>query len=358
MTALSARCFLKNNKRKVCLLGFLFLLITICYFGEIYIFDSEKDMLNIMEMNEGITLVYMTDQSSEAEFTTLQKKLEQENKEYIEVGMDIVYGWETALGFRNSVSTYVFQTVGDLKRYNEVVNIVPNEIKMSRDGIIASELYTKNVGIKKGELLKEDNKYLYFQGKTYQMQETFEKDGYFLYAVDKNCTIEGMLCLGLSEEEIGQLEQEYPALGVKTKEEMTENIVSQFKVVNYIYYLVVMMISIVLAITVYASFKGVWDKRRFEFSLYKAIGFSNLQILWKNGKEILSIAFLGSAAGMSIFMLAWYLMNQTVWRDLGLQFCYFSLKGIGIMILCDMLVLLPFFVSQIRTVCKLDITEY
>ena len=48
MTALSARCFLKNNKRKVCLLGFLFLLITICYFGEIYIFDSEKDMLNIM----------------------------------------------------------------------------------------------------------------------------------------------------------------------------------------------------------------------------------------------------------------------------------------------------------------------
>lgn len=358
MTALSARCFLKNNKRKVCLLGFLFLLITICYFGEIYIFDSEKDMLNIMEMNEGITLVYMTDRSSEEEFTTLQKKLEQENKEYIEVGMDIVYGWETALGFRNSVSTYVFQTVEDLKRYNEVVNIVPNEIKMSRDGIIASELYTKNIGIRKGELLKEDNKYLYFQGKTYQMQETFEKDGYFLYAVDKNCTIGGMLCLGLSEKEIRQLEQQYPALGVKTKEEMTENIVSQFKVVNYIYYLVVMMISIVLAITVYASFKGVWDKRRFEFSLYKAIGFSNLQILWKNGKEILSIAFLGSAAGMSIFMLAWYLMNQTVWRDLGLQFCYFSLKGIGIMILCDMLVLLPFFVSQIRTVCKLDITEY
>lgn len=229
---------------------------------------------------------------------------------------------------------------------------------MSRDGIIASELYTKNVGIRKGELLKEDNKYLYFQGKTYQMQETFEKDGYFLYAVDKNCTIEGMLCLGLSEEEIGQLEQEYPALGVKTKEQMTENIVSQFKVVNYIYYLVVLMISIVLAITVYASFKGVWDERRFEFSLYKAIGFSNLQILWKNGKEIISIAFLGSAAGMSIFMLVWYLMNQTVWKDLGLQFCYFSLKGIGIMMLCDMLVLLPFFVSQIRTVCKLDITEY
>lgn len=358
MTALSARCFLKNNKRKVCLLGFLFLLITICYFGEIYIFDSEKDMLNIMEMNDNITLVYMTDSESGEEFTTVQKKLERENKEYIEVGMDIVYGWKTALGFENSVSTYVFRTIEDLKRYNEAVHMMPNEIKMSGDGIIASELYTKNVGIRKGELLKEDNKYLYFQGKTYRLQETFEKDGYFLYAVDKDCTIEGMLCLGLSEEEIGQLEQEYPALGVKTKEQMTENIVSQFKVVNYIYYLVVMMTAIVLAITVYASFKGVWDKRRFEFSLYKAIGFGNFQILWKNGKEILSIAVLGSAAGMSIFMFIWYLMNQTVWKEAGLQFCYFSGRGMEILIMCDMLVLLPFFVSQIRTVCKLDITEY
>lgn len=359
MTSISARCYLKNNKRKVILLAFLFMITIMCYFGEIYISDSEQDLLYVVgNTSENITLVYLTDVSESREMTQLREELKQKSIDYMEIGIDIVYGWETSLGFSNSCSTYTFKSVEDLKTYNDKVKVLPKEIHMEQDGIIASELYANNVGIKEGELVESDDKYLMLQGREYQVQETFKSDGYFLYVVDKENADGGILCFGLDEREVKELEETYAALGFMTESDMVENIVSQCEVINQIYYLVVIMLAIVLAVTVYASFKGVWDKRKFEFSLYKAIGFSNKQLIWKNIKEILSIALLGSAAGVVIQMLFLYIMNHTVWQDNGMQFRYFSMKGIEITVLCDLLVLLPFVISQLKTVRKLDITEY
>ena len=359
MTSISARCFLKNNKKQICVLGFLFMITAMCYFGQIFIADGEADFLFILEKSyQDTTLLYPDDNCTEKEWAQLLKELEQENAEYIQVGLWMSYGWDTVLSFRNNVSTYAFASVEDLKTFNKYTKIVPGEIQMKQDGIIVNELCAKNIGIQKGQKVTSEDKYLSLQNREYKVQETFESDGYFLFVVDKDYAPDGLLLFGLDEKEQKKLEEKYDTVTFQTKTQLMDEIAEQFEVVNYIFYLVVLMLAVVLSITVYACFKGVWDKRKFEFSLYKALGFSNRQIIWKNIKEILAIAACGSGAGAVVILTVMYIMNHTVWLERGLQLTYFSVTGLEITLLCDVLILLPFVISQIRTVRRLDITEY
>ena len=139
---------------------------------------------------------------------------------------------------------------------------------------------------------------------------------------------------------------------------LKDNILLEYKSFNMIYTFIVILLSVILAVTINAAFVGMYQRRNFEFAVYRAIGISKQRIISKIIGELVCLDFITLTIGGGIFFLALYLFNNLVLYPTGKYLNYFHPLALFGLVLCNITILVPLIITRCRQLLKADICEY
>jgi len=131
-----------------------------------------------------------------------------------------------------------------------------------------------------------------------------------------------------------------------------------FSIFNTIFMVVVVFLAIILSVTVNAAFVGMYQRREFEFAVYRAIGISKKKIIRKIAGEILFMDVIVLIVGGGIFFLALYLFNELVLASSGLYLVYTAPIAVIALVLCNLMTVIPLILTRSRVLLKADICNY
>ena len=190
-----------------------------------------------------------------------------------------------------------------------------------------------------------------------------QEDGYSQYFItDEEDAQPPALSVGRGQaggEEIYELVQ-----GLKEKHDiyihdtLEQNIDSQFETFNMIYMFIIVLMAVIMAVTGNAAFVGMYQRRKFEFAVYRAIGISSKRIVGKLVRELLCMDGIALVIGGGVFFSGLYLFNNLVLYPMGKYLRYFHPMALLGLVLCNLAVLLPLMVTRSRQMLRADICEY
>ena len=142
------------------------------------------------------------------------------------------------------------------------------------------------------------------------------------------------------------------------QEDLEEHINKQLESLNLIYAFIMILLAVIMAVTVNAAFVGMYQRRHFEFAVYRAIGISKGEIVKKIVGELLCMDGIAVMAGGAIFFLGLYLFNHLVLYPAGKYLRYFHPLALFCALLCNLAVLLPLMITRSRQMLKADMCDY
>lgn len=361
MKPFSPLYFIRENKAKCILLIFMLFLGYGAYLGGLYV-TNVVDNFNVIIENydkfANITVRSGRDKASE-----LKKKLsEYENVQLIELGSYSNLGWDTIMGFQSWAESLTFISVEDFKLYCDYIGIECDTDALTEGSMIMSELFAKNRGLKLGD--KIDENYDENINHEFVLKALTKEEGYTCYFItnESDRSYTNFLLLGKNGADgkemyriANELEKDYELyISDNSREELEE----EFRTFNMIYVFIMILLGVILAVTINAAFVGMYQRRNFEFAVYRAIGVSRRRIIGKIVGELLCMDIIALAAGGAVFFFGLYLFNNLVLYPNGLYLRYFHpLSLIGLLI-CNITVLIPLLITRCRQMLKADICEY
>ncbi len=363
MKPFSPLYFIKQNKSRCILLMFMIFLSFGAYLGGLYIYTPQENWEYACEIEDNMVEVYQSSGDSKA---ANYKAFREEMKKRDDV-IVIEEGWynqidrKTVMGFTDGSLCYTFRTVDDFKLFCEHNDIECDFSNVKPKTVILSRLMADSKGYKVGSVIShddEDNNLEY----DLTVAALTEEHGYTQYYIGQDGeTNNDMLLLGkgISAEEVrryaAEIAQKYP---VNFAQSIREEIDEMFSIFNTIFFVVVIFLAIILSVTVNAAFVGMYQRREFEFAVYRAIGISKKKIIRKIAGEILFMDVIVLIVGGGIFFLALYLFNELVLASSGVYLVYTAPIAVIALVLCNLMTVIPLILTRSRVLLKADICNY
>ena len=363
MNPLSPLYFIKQNKVRCIVLMFMIFLSFGAYLGGLYIYTPQENWEYACEIEDNMVEVYQSSGDSKA---ANYKAFREEMKKRDDV-IVIEEGWynqidrKTVMGFTDGSLCYTFRTVDDFKLFCEHNDIECDFSNVKPKTVILSRLMADSKGYKVGSVIShddEDNNFEY----DFTVAALTEEHGYTQYYIGQDGeTNNDMLLLGkgISAEEVrryaAEIAQKYP---VNFAQSLREEIDEMFSIFNTIFMVVVVFLAIILSVTVNAAFVGMYQRREFEFAVYRAIGISKKKIIRKIAGEILFMDVIVLIVGGGIFFLALYLFNELVLASSGVYLVYTAPIAVIALVLCNLMTVIPLILTRSRVLLKADICNY
>lgn len=365
MNPLSPMYFIRENKSRCFLLMLMLFLSYGIYLGGLYVtnpFDNFEAAIAISEKAISVT-VPLTDNNAENEETlaAFETGISESGKaEFIKLGSKNNFSWESIMGFTCTTYTYTFLSVDDFRTFCRHVNIDCDFDSLKNGSLIMSERFARNRGLAIGDRIDKDYAEAVYD--EYTLDAVTSEDGYTLYFINENAENPGnylLLGKGISSEElfhyVYSIQDEYDLVLPKSGRADAE---SQFKSFNVIYQLIVIMLSVILSVTINAAFVGLYQRRNYEFAVYRAIGISKRRIIGKITEELLLMDAVTLAVGGAVCFTALYLFNNLVLYPAGKYLRYYHPLALFGLLLCNVLVVVPLIITRCRQLLKADICEY
>jgi len=371
MNPFSPLYYVKQNKSRCILLMVMLLLSAVIYVGGLYVTSPPATFDNLCEINDHC--IYMYDLS----VTKNQESRMDEFLAEIEADPDLDYvfagptkahfNWDTVMaGITCGTNQITFGSVEDFKKHCEYLDIEVDFSKIKTGSLILTEMLAKNTGLSLGDKVDSslnDSELIEVtdEESSFTLDYIIDVTGYGAYMITdetseiavyvygKNTTGEALRNKVIS---IGQKYGVY--MGTITKEEID----SEFSSFYFIYGFIVILISVIIAITINTAFSGMYQKRNFEIAVYRGIGIPKKKIFRKLVSELLLIDGIALFCGTIITALFLYLFNNIVLYPDGLYLEYFHPLAISGVVICNLLSLLPLILFRIRQIKKADICEY
>jgi len=363
MSPFSPVHFIKENKTRCILLMFMLFLGYGVYLGGLYVsnpYDNWKLGLSYCDKH---TLIQpaSSDEEGVSEFEAFVEAVEATGKvKLLWHGESSGFGWETIMGFESGRLSFTFRSVEDFKEYCEYLDIECDFTKLKSGSMIMSERFAKNRDLKLGD--KVDKNYDRNMYDEYTLDAMTSEAGYTLYFINEEpVDIYAAIVIGndISGKELYELvydtQKEHD---VWVQDSIRDNIKKEYETFDLIYTFVVMLLSIILAVTINAAFVGMYQRRNFEFAVYRAIGISKKRIVGKIVGELLLMDVIALAIGGAVFFLGLYLFNNMVLYPQGKYLCYYNITALLGLVLCNVTVLVPLMITRCRQMLKADICEY
>lgn len=369
MRPFSPLCYIKENIRRSLALILLFSTVMVCYLGGVYVKDpiddfhrSVADHKNMIQISES--------EGEDANTEYAQFKEQADNIEHISyvipANSDVVITYDTVMGYGCYSNEISFLSEEDFKNYNQIVDIMPQDFELQDKEMIISDMLAKNLGISVGEVITTENKKIINLAHDTRVAATFPGDCYRIYIIDSNSTETDTILLKEADDlkgdrlvsSVKSIKGQYPKLTFLDYQLSIHNIDTDMDSMLGIFFGIVIMVSFVLAITINATFQGAFEKRKFEFSIYKAIGFSKAEITRKIVGEIFYMNLFGILGGGIILFLLLYLINNLMLIPAGLQMEYYCGEALFAVIFCNLIIVFPMLFSQLRRLKKFNATEF
>ena len=288
-----------------------------------------KKAIEILEKKEGITLLHQG------------------------IASDIYS--TSVMGFNNGYVSYTFQNKEDFQTYCDFtgINIIENnqDRGLCDGSVIMSRLQAANRGMETGDRLVAGTDELVSQ--EYTLDAITDNDSYSTFYISDTDSAD-YLVLNSSmdnngfKEMLGKIGSEYNIF-IGDNDYYKEHMDSQFRNFNYIYFFVIILLSIIMAVTINAAFAGMYQYRQGEFALYNAIGISKTRIRLKIISEVLLMDIAGIISGTFLMMLWIYLFNNLYLIKHGKMLFYYNNMSMAGMVISNLVILIPvtFFISSI-----------
>lgn len=368
MSPFSPIYYIKQNKSRCILLMLMLMLSSVIYVGGLYVTSPPSTFEALAYTNDHC--VYMIDVSGakkkESHMDEFMAEVEaDETLDYIYYASNMAYfNWDTVMDFSCGSNHMTFGSVEDFKKHCEYLDIEVDYSKLKTGSLILSEMLAKNLGLELGDTIDEfeQNKLLnVYEGYVLTVDYITDQDGYAAYMISDRTNDKAVYLYGktISGE---ALRAKAMALGAKydifvggiTMDEVD----SQFSAFYFIFGFIVILVSIIIAITINTAFAGMYQKRNYEIAVYRAIGISKKKILRKLAMELILSDIIAVAIGGSITMLFLYLFNNLVLYPKGLYLKYFHPLALAGVLICNLASLIPLILCRVKQIKKADICEY
>lgn len=355
---------MKQNRRRVFLLVFMFVLTFAIYIAGLYISNVQAMFGYSIEKNVEAARIrpYKTDENY-TDFYKAIKKLEEEKEITVlpQGSLSDIY-FETIMNFNAGFFNYSFRNKEDFETYCKYagIKLLDKNKELGDGSVIMSSMQASNRGMKLGDPLiaGEDE----FINQNYILDAITDDKGYNIYYISDTDSAE-YLVLNSSmdnnkfKEMLDKLGSEYNIF-IGDNDYYIEHMDSQFRNFNYIYFFVIILLSFIMAITINAAFAGMYQHRQGEFALYRAIGIPKIKIRLKIISEVLLMDITGIVSGILLMVLFIYLFNNLYLVKHGKMLFYYNNMSMAGMLVSNIVILIPVTFFQGRKLMKTDICNY
>lgn len=363
MKPFSAMYFLKENKKRCILLILMIFLSFGVYLGGLYVTNPMDNWeLNIKYYEDIVSINRIS--TEEEDYNSLLEEAKKDDRvTVLELGTYQGFSWESIMGFDSGQCTFTFRSVEDFKIFCEHLDIECDFDSLKSGSMIMSEKFAKNKGYSIGDKVDKDICDTIYD--EFTLDAVTKEDGYTLYFIlddeeSSSAVILGNTIKGAElysyvyklQSELKDAKSVFIYPGLRGELEV------QFESFNIIYIFIVILLSVILAITINAAFVGMYQRREFEFSVYRAIGISKKRIIGKLVKELLLIDIIALLIGTVVVLIGLYLFNNLVLYPVGKYLRYFEPLAIYNMILCNVIIIVPLIVTRCKKMLKADVCEY
>lgn len=288
----------------------------------------------------------------------LEEALKKEPVTAIQVSANQGLEWTTIMGFQSGWYSYTFKSKEDFILYCDQMGITYDESCIKPGTAIFSELMAKNRGLEVGDIIDSDYEDRILD--SYRLVYLTDEKGYVSYFIEGEEPIAPSQLVIFGEqgkqEDLVQIVQEYEKDYVE--EDLGARLEEQFAVFFIIYGFIVILLAIIMAVTMNAAFVGMYQKREFEFAVYRAIGRSKWSMLKKLAGELLLMDVVALVGGGAICGLFLYLLNEIVLVTSGLYLRYVHPVAVAGLVLANIIVVVPLIINRGWKMVRTDICEY
>ncbi len=360
MKPFSPLYFIKANKMKCALLIFMIFLGYAAYLGGLYVTNPEDNWSTAIEYENGYMVVGVNKTDKYEDYL---KKVEESGKaEIIRLGSTNGIPWKTVMKFKSGNCGFTFTTVDDFKKYCKHTGIDCDFTKLKSNTAVLSRMLAANRGIKVGDIINNDTDEGILLGNEFEVAALTEENGYFSYYITEEGQYSGIALLMTKNTVKEDLAQTVFSLNkdnsVFVLMPVETQVAEQFELMYIIYIFIIIMLSVIMAVTVNAAFVGTYQRRTYEFAVYRAIGISKKRMIGKLLGELLIMDAIALIGGGAVFFLLLFLFNNLVLAPAGMYLCYYSSLSLIGLVICNITIMIPLIITRSRQMLKADICEF
>ncbi len=362
MNPFSPLYFIKQNKSRCILLMFMIFLSFGAYLGGIYIYTPQENWDYACELDKKMVVVYaqIDDENYENYHKFVEEIKKIDNIHAIERAWYNEIERKTVMGFTDGSFTLSFRTVDDFRYFCEYNNIECDFTDVKPKTVVMNKRMAATKGYKAGDVIPPDdeNSFNY----DFTIAALTDEPGYTQYYIgeetEQNCTVM-LFGEGISVHEVRRqaeaLAEKYP---VNFDTSVKEDVAGMYGIFNTIFMLVIVFLALILSVTVNAAFVGMYQRREFEFAVYRAIGIPKKKLKRKIAGEIITMDVIVLIIGGGIFFLGLYLFNELVLEPKGLYLVYYAPIAVIALILCNIMTVIPLIITRSRVLLKTNVCDY
>lgn len=389
MKPFGALCFIKNNLKRCIVLALMMGCVTICYMGALYIDNINEPFLLRCDKDLDFDTVYTNTSNNGANEEA--KDFNKHIDDYLTKNIDeyayinfVQVNFTSIMEFQNGMDQYMFSSVEDFEKFRDATSNYPKDLEIKDGEIVVSRMLANNIGIKEGDTIHYDNSaekckrtgahevttsYIDLYSGDMKVGKVVDVDGIMLVGVNSEYNYSGncLLLFGKSNDKkakekdlreiANKINTNYKNLRSDNNEIMLNEVNEQLAFLYSAIGMIIVVVGVVLAITVNATFATTYEKRRYEFSVYKALGFNRKEIFFKVFKETIILNICGLLAGVAVCAVAVGILNDLMYSH-GLHFYRISERGVKATIICNLMVIIPVTFFNFKRTKKYDVTVY
>ena len=338
--------------------------ITICFIGGMYC-DNPLETFRVSKSESDRYMhIYVNGNSNDAidEYRQMQRELKEQLPEEAREILYInsrYFAFETIMLFDCQIDGFLFKSVEDFEIFKQRTHLVPEDIELNDYEMLMSEQLAESEDLEIGDPIGT--------AKKLKLGQTFKGEGMRAYGVAGVDYTNDMLVVsndGVCDQKLqddlrrcaAELSVKYPHVKFETAGTFVREVEEQMGFMYYIFAVVVILVAIVLLVTINAVFTAAYDKRKHEFAIYKALGFTKGQIFRKVASEVLILNLGAFIFGMLVNVGLILVLNQCMWSS-GYHFYRVTKSAVLGTVITEVLVILTIILLNWRKVGKYEVTE-
>ena len=338
--------------------------ITICFIGGMYC-DNPLETFRVSKSESDRYMhIYVNGNSNDAidEYRQMQRELKEQLPEEAREILYInsrYFAFETIMLFDCQIDGFLFKSVEDFEIFKQRTHLVPEDIELNDYEMLMSEQLAESEDLEIGDPIGT--------AKKLKLGQTFKGEGMRAYGVAGVDYTNDMLVVsndGVCDQKLqddlrrcaAELSVKYPHVKFETAGTFVREVEEQMGFMYYIFAVVVILVAIVLLVTINAVVTAAYDKRKHEFAIYKALGFTKGQIFRKVASEVLILNLGAFIFGMLVNTGLILVLNQCMWSS-GYHFYRVTKTAVYGTVITEVLVILTIILLNWRKVRKCEVTE-
>lgn len=356
--------YILNNKLRAMVLILMMSFITVVFVCGMYIDNTPEIFRVSVDPSDRYIFIYQRTSSKEAraQFDQMKSELPDllpENANTILSVYNEYQHFESIMKFNCGHPCYIFTSQEDFDLFRSRTHLIPEDVKLQNLEIVMSEYLANNIDLKLGDAIPDS------EFRVGKIESSWE--GVRAYGIDENSSPIPLMVLsndGVCDQKLHdelnaisrELSKKYPLIAFETNSVYQETCEQDFEFMYLIFGAMTVLLSAVLLITINATFAAAYDKRKHEFAIYKAMGFTKGQIFRKVAGEVLVMNAMGLLIGAIMNAGVILVCNQVLWSQ-GQYFYRVSKFAVIVTCIIEAFFIISMTLLNWRKVRKCEVTE-